>query len=110
MLSDILKEGLKEARDHFWDEHGFCDLTVEEHARLASLAKLKSSVDAIPGLMRYRAEELFNVDTTRARDILEGMIRLVGVDYFPENTATFVAAMIQKLLAPAPERDHANDR
>ncbi|MGM4905948.1 hypothetical protein AB8B21_07290 [Tardiphaga sp. 866_E4_N2_1] len=110
MLSDILKEELEEARDHFWDEHGFCDLTAEEHARLASLAKLKNSVDAIPGLMRYRAEDLFNVNTTRARGILEGMIRHVGVDYFPENAAAFVTAMTQKLLAPATERYHANDR
>lgn len=99
MLSDILKAGIEKARDQFWDEHGFCDLTLEEHTRLASLTKLKKSVDAIPGLLRYRAEELFAVDVTRTQGVLERMIKQVGIDYFPDSAATFVTALNQKLDA-----------
>ncbi|MGM4923014.1 hypothetical protein AB8A31_08905 [Tardiphaga sp. 804_B3_N1_9] len=99
MLSDILKVGIEKARDQFWDEHGFCDLTVEEHTRLVFLTKLKKSVDAIPGLFRYRAEELFAIDVTKTQGVLEEMIKQVGIDYFPDSATTLVTAMSQKLEA-----------
>jgi hypothetical protein len=99
MLLDELEDQFEVAQDQFWDGHGFGDLTHRERKTFDCLERLKKTVHTIPGILRYRAGELFAVDAARAHEVLKSMIEQIGPDYLPANAASFVTTMAQRLEA-----------
>jgi hypothetical protein len=104
VLLQLLKDRFEKAKDTFWDEIPFRDLTSTELVRLRCLAELRDTVEAIPGLLRHRAEDAFAQDAVQSHKVLEAMIERIGFDHSPESAVTFITeltALLSERLVPA---------
>ncbi|TAH66376.1 MAG: hypothetical protein EWM45_11675 [Rhodopseudomonas palustris] len=99
MVLNALCERLDYADEQFWESHGFCDLTDQEISWFASMETIRNTVSVVPGLLAYRAQEAFAVDSVKGRRILDQLIAQLGSEDGQTSATYLILSMTEAIKA-----------